>query len=172
MTVCFSISYSVMVWLFYLNVCGIQVMNMDEDEVLKKVTKLLEEGCTMLATHHDCGAPLFRSKGEIVCPVCSFGTNDTPSVKGEQQLVSVAPKETISEQEILSLHKSPIEEISEKGILKDDELIRIKTRLFESMLRRLEAFTDGLEGEQNLDELIKQLDCIEGLLRILRSMQK
>lgn len=26
----------------------------------------------MLATHHGCGAPLFRYKGEVVCPVCSF----------------------------------------------------------------------------------------------------
>lgn len=45
---------------------------MDEDEVLGKITRLLEQGCTMLATHHDCGAPLFRCRGEIVCPVCSF----------------------------------------------------------------------------------------------------
>ncbi len=45
---------------------------MDEDEVLSKITRLLEQGCTMLATHHDCGAPLFRCQGEVVCPVCSF----------------------------------------------------------------------------------------------------
>jgi UPF0148 protein len=25
----------------------------------------------MLANHHDCGAPLFRCKGDIVCPICS-----------------------------------------------------------------------------------------------------
>lgn len=45
---------------------------MDEEEKLKKITKLLEQGCTMLAAHHDCGAPLFRCKGEVLCPVCSF----------------------------------------------------------------------------------------------------
>ena len=48
---------------------------MDEDEVLSKITRLLEQGCTMLATHHDCGAPLFRCQGEVVCPVCSFATD-------------------------------------------------------------------------------------------------
>jgi len=26
----------------------------------------------MLAAHHDCGAPLFRYHGQVVCPVCSF----------------------------------------------------------------------------------------------------
>lgn len=46
---------------------------MDEEEKLKKITKLLEQGCTMLAAHHDCGAPLFRCKGEVLCPVCSCG---------------------------------------------------------------------------------------------------
>jgi UPF0148 protein len=44
---------------------------MDEEEKLKRITRLLEKGCTMLANHHDCGAPLFRCKGAIVCPICS-----------------------------------------------------------------------------------------------------
>jgi UPF0148 protein len=54
---------------------------MNEEEKLKRITELLEKGCTMLASHHDCGAPLFRCKGEIVCPVCSSGSgefSDTP----------------------------------------------------------------------------------------------
>jgi UPF0148 protein len=44
---------------------------MNEEEKLKRITGFLEKGCTMLAIHHDCGAPLFRCKGEIVCPICS-----------------------------------------------------------------------------------------------------
>jgi UPF0148 protein len=47
---------------------------MNEEDKLKKITRLLEKGCTMLATHHDCGAPLFRCKGKIVCPICSFSS--------------------------------------------------------------------------------------------------
>ena len=45
---------------------------MEEEEAIKRITRLLEMGGTMLASHHDCGAPLFRYKGEVVCPVCSF----------------------------------------------------------------------------------------------------
>jgi UPF0148 protein len=41
---------------------------------LKKITRLLEKGCTMLANHHDCGAPLFRCNGKILCPICSSST--------------------------------------------------------------------------------------------------
>ena len=53
---------------------------MDEEEKLKRITRLLEQGCTMLAAHHDCGAPLFRRKGEIICPICSLSSMD-PSDK-------------------------------------------------------------------------------------------
>jgi UPF0148 protein len=47
---------------------------MNEEEKLERITKLLEKGCTMLADHHDCGVPLFRCKGKIVCPICSFSS--------------------------------------------------------------------------------------------------
>lgn len=55
---------------------------------MKRITELLEKGCTMLASHHDCGAPLFRCKGDIVCPVCSssFAKPDNEPV-GETEAV-------------------------------------------------------------------------------------
>jgi UPF0148 protein len=144
---------------------------MDEDEVLKKITRLLEKGCTMLATHHDCGAPLFRCQGEIVCPVCSFGANGAPSEK-VQLSSSTAPKETISNSENAFMQqKSAKESISNRLIQEDNELARIKAHLCGSMLIRLEILTKGLEEEQDLDKLKKQLDCIEGLLRVFRFLQ-
>ena len=44
----------------------------EEEEAIRRITKLLELGGTMLAEHHDCGAPLFRYEGKVICPVCSF----------------------------------------------------------------------------------------------------
>jgi len=41
-----------------------------EDKDLEKVTKMLERGGTMLAKHCECGAPLFKYQGKVVCPVC------------------------------------------------------------------------------------------------------
>ena len=55
------------------------VRRMEEDEMLKRMTKLLEQGCTMLASHHSCGAPLFRCKGEIICPACSLEEGIAPA---------------------------------------------------------------------------------------------
>jgi UPF0148 protein len=144
---------------------------MDEDEVLKKITRLLEKGCTMLATHHDCGAPLFRCQGEVVCPVCSFGANGAASEK-VQLSSSAASEETISNSENASMQqRSAKESVSNRLMQEDNELTLTKVRLYESMLIRLEVLRKGLEEEQDLDKLKKQLDCIEGLLRVFRFLQ-
>ena len=42
-----------------------------DDDKIQKISKMLEIGGTMLAQHCDsCGAPMFRYKGDVRCPVC------------------------------------------------------------------------------------------------------
>lgn len=57
----------------------------EEEEAIRRITKLLGLGGTMLAEHHDCGAPLFRYGGKVICPVCSFDElfGDAPTVSEE-----------------------------------------------------------------------------------------
>lgn len=150
---------------------------MDEDEVLSKITRLLEQGCTMLATHHDCGAPLFRCQGEVVCPVCSFPDKPpSPATAGPLGLVAQGDK-LIPEGKPLS-HKGASERLVEtetKDVVRDQgedvEFMRARALLRASLLLRLGELTEALEVEQDLDRMKKQLDCIEGLLRAFRSMQ-
>lgn len=156
---------------------------MDEDEVLSKITRLLEQGCTMLASHHDCGAPLFRCQGEIVCPVCSFPDEpfrDEPlSVAGVDQSALSGSGTDISSQEReasspLPSVESPGDRAKSKaatsGEEMDGELLRAKTRLRASLIARLDELSFGIETEQDLDKLKKLLDCAEGLMRVLRSL--
>lgn len=136
---------------------------MEEDEVLSKITRLLEKGCTMLATHHDCGAPLFRCRGEVVCPVCSF-VDEPSSPPGGQQLASPGA----GEDEKANSDRAHLPE-SEKN---DEDLKQAKGSLHAALLHRLREITAALEEENDLDKLKKQLDCLEGLLRVFRSMQE
>jgi UPF0148 protein len=154
---------------------------MEEDEVLSKITKLLEQGCTMLATHHDCGAPLFRRHGEVVCPVCSFVDESNspartqPSGLPETELegkshfdrAQLQEREKIGDQLSGDGAKS-----SHIGKQDDDELIAAIGNLRASLLQRLQEFTVTLKNERDLDKLKKQLDCLEGLLRVFRSLQR
>ena len=153
---------------------------MDEEEVLSKITRLLEQGCTMLATHHDCGAPLFRCQGEVVCPVCSFPDKPSSLAMAEPlrsatrtQGAELNPECALSLQKEAgeSLPKRPVtrEEFSDER--EDVEFMRARANLRASLLRRLGELSASMEVEQDLDRLKKQLDCIEALLRAFRSLQ-
>jgi len=168
----------------YLNVCGnAGDGTMEEDEVLSKITRLLERGCTMLATHHDCGAPLFRCQGEIVCPVCSF---QDKQVHGEQ-LSGAGRKapEPLGSEEDEPDHEpvAPLMQAAGKSLPGEprntdpfvgergaDGLMEAKAGLRASLIARLAELSAGIRSEQDLDRLKKMLDCAEGLLRVLRSM--
>ncbi|MDI3539859.1 MAG: hypothetical protein PWR29_1750 [Methanolobus sp.] len=46
------------------------MVDMDDDKI-QMISRMLEIGGTMLAQHCDsCGAPMFRYKGDVFCPVC------------------------------------------------------------------------------------------------------
>ena len=152
---------------------------MDEDEVLSKITRLLEQGCTMLATHHDCGAPLFRRQGEVVCPVCSFA--DEPDSPTKSAAFWFIRSQNWTKNQILIAHicrrggSRRSAEVrakpARKGEQDDEELMTAIGNLRASLLHRLRELTAALEDEHDLDKLKKQLDCLEGLLRVFRSLQ-
>ena len=153
---------------------------MDEDEVLSKITKLLEQGCTMLATHHDCGAPLFRRNGEVVCPVCSFA--DEPNSSARAQPSGLSGAELDEKSKFDGAHLQDSEGINDPSPGKeakpvhndgqnDDDLMVAIGNLRASLLHKLHELTATLEEERDLDMLKKQLDCLEGLLRVFRSLQ-
>ncbi len=61
----------------------------DEDVKLEKIGKYLELGGTMLAQHCECGAPLFRYHGNVVCPICdSNGSNNPDSIESRKNTKS------------------------------------------------------------------------------------
>jgi len=61
----------------------------------------------------------------------------------------------------------------EGGHSQDDDELNSATRVLRAaLLLRLRDLTAVMQGEQDLDRLKKLLDCIEGLLRVMRSMQE
>ncbi len=151
---------------------------MDEDEILAKITRLLEKGCTMLATHHDCGAPLFRCEGNIVCPVCSF--EDGPRLEERQPARPGREKEDErpGQDRAYLLQKGGSGSSGDFEMERQDpsipdgaEMISAKANLRAVLLLRMKELTAALQGEQDLDKLKKQMDCLEGLLRVIRSLE-
>lgn len=149
--------------------------------MLKKITRLLEQGGTMLASHHSCGAPLFRCKGQVVCPVCSFGEEGAAEGGASVQKEASAQKVDASgydQGNIAQEEKTPIEEASinksrfDIGTSPQEGLSTEEMDLRKAILRKLKELASGIEREQDLDKLRKQFDCIDAALKVLRSIER
>lgn len=80
-------------------------MSQKDDESINKISRMLEIGGTMLAQHcADCGAPLFRYKGNVICPVCDTG----PKPSGQVQ------EKTIEKRRFFLLSFLPMQRINSK----------------------------------------------------------
>jgi UPF0148 protein len=172
-------------------------MGLKEEEILEKMTRLLEQGCTMLATHHSCGAPLFRCKGKFVCPVCSFEGQAKPEISeppegASEEGLDYARKKRSQEMEArasgmeapASGMEAPASGMEapasgmEDGLLRpdDEELSRRKRELENALatilLRRLREFSQRIDQEEDPEDLRRVLECMDSLLRVLRSLER
>ena len=81
-----------------------------EDKDLQKVTKMLERGGTMLAKHCDCGAPLFKYQGKVVCPVCE-GKKEEQALESTELAVPVETKPAVASHAVAPVKKDQIAEL-------------------------------------------------------------
>jgi UPF0148 protein len=172
---------------------------LDEDATLRRATKLLEQGCTMLAAHHTCGAPLFRCKGEIVCPVCSF----EGETEASEPTASPAPQEREergpaypSSVPSVPVHSPSIPSSSSQSLpspvspqvarssqlpqmpyasvasVADEDVKAAEDVLKRSIARKLRELAEGIGDERDLGRLKGQFDCIEAAVKVLRSIER
>jgi UPF0148 protein len=149
-------------------------MGLKEEEMLEKMTLLLEQGCTMLATHHSCGAPLFRCKGKVVCPVCSFESKAKSEIS---EPLKDASGGELDQPKRSAEKEAPASEMMEGVAQPDDEEIRRRKRELEnalevSLLRRLRELSQRVDQEEDPEKLLKVLECVYGLLRVLKSLER
>ncbi len=126
----------------------------NENLKLEKITKLLEKGGTMLANHHDCGAPMFRYHGKIMCPVCESGEKtetrfDTEPLNKETETIQKGPE-------------------PEKKVEKSKAIDRHRDKILrDSVLNKVLEIAESLEDEQDLQRIKDKLACIEQGIKIL-----
>jgi len=147
---------------------------MEEEEKLKKITKFLEQGCTMLATHHSCGAPLFRCKGQVICPICS-SQQEGNGEAGKISSASERGQELAITRLSSSAEKKELHAIASESIPKQKEKIedisQTKNALRVALLHKLNDMQKSMEEEKDLDRLSRILECMEGLLKILKILE-
>lgn len=123
----------------------------DKNDKIQKITTLLERGGTMLANHHECGAPMFRYQGKTVCPVCDF--QERPEIK--ELKIEEYKKEPEIQKEIKA----------QKPRIDDTQMI---SRIITGKILDIAA---GLEAETNLQRVKDRMECIEQGIKILKLLQ-
>jgi UPF0148 protein len=129
----------------------------DSEDNIQKITKLLEKGGTMLATHHECGAPMFRYQGKVVCPVCDFQEKSQIIEPQETGKTEKKQMEQGQQKKSQSLQMSP----QSVDISQINDIITNK-------IRELAA---SLENEAELERIKDKMECIEQGLKILKMLR-
>jgi len=145
---------------------------MDSDDNVKKIARFLENGGTMLANHCDtCGAPLFRFKGEIICPLCSDVDTEskqkstTASEKNTEKVKSTdAVKKSISAQPKESKRKTVAgTNIGNMTDLTGESATcsEKNEQLRELILLKLTAVAEEMQNETDARRILECLEIIE-----------
>jgi UPF0148 protein len=155
----------------------------DENQKIQKITDLLVKGGTMLANHHDCGAPMFRYKGKIICPVCDIGGENTGST-GMPGKVNTAlqAKDEPAKDEAAAIIRAEKEAGEKKstpyGSVGPDEKIQSRTastlsylEMENHILNKVHILAKTLEDETDLQRLRDKMECIELGIRILKTLK-
>ena len=155
----------------------------DENQKIQKITDLLVKGGTMLANHHDCGAPMFRYKGKIICPVCDIGGENTGSTGMPGKVNTGLPaKDEAAKDEAAANIRAEQEIVGKKsppsGGVGPDEKIQSRTASTQSYMEienqvrnKVHILAKTLEDETDLQRLRDKMECIELGIRILKTLK-
>jgi UPF0148 protein len=134
---------------------------MNSDENVKKIARFLENGGTMLASHcENCSAPLFRFKGDIICPVCS-GVEAVPASKGAVAAPSAEKPKQKGDR--IEKKKSP----TSKPVVSDDGN---EQRLRELILQKITEVAEEMQNETDSRRIFESLEIIEKGLELMNQL--
>lgn len=87
----------------------------EEDIKLDKIGKLLELGGTMLANHCECGAPLFRYHGNVICPICDSNSKEAIESQEKKEKTRRKPVENPPQSSDQVTQAGQVEQVEQAG---------------------------------------------------------
>ena len=124
----------------------------------------------MLATHHECGAPMFRYQGKIICPVC-----DSQEKKQIVELQETGKTETETEKQQIDR----IKQGQQKKNLAAQVQISPKSadvsqinEINDIIISKVRELTASLENEAEIARIKDKMECIEQGLKILKLLRE
>lgn len=148
----------------------------NDEEQIKKISRMLEIGATMLSQHcENCNSPMFRYKGEIMCPVCK---DNTGTGVVAQQTTSTSPqvalerKSSMSSEHIVPHRASgPVQtstRIEEKGPHHHTPAKELEMVLLEKMI----ALGRSMQDETDMRRIGDVIELIERGVSVIKEINK
>ncbi|MDV0447002.1 hypothetical protein MsAg5_08700 [Methanosarcinaceae archaeon Ag5] len=138
---------------------------MSSDDDIKKIARFLETGGTMLANHCDsCGAPLFRFKGEIICPLCSGADTDEVPESVPEKSTPVFCSATLPAKKAPSpkVVKQPQKQHTEDDYVVGERVYSAaEDRLRELILLKITVIAEDVQNESDPRRIAECFDLIE-----------
>lgn len=154
-------------------------MSNTDDENIQKISRMLEIGGTMLAQHcGNCGAPLFRYQGRVLCPVCEdvrdprAGSQPapaaTPSLSAQKSTSTVKVKDG----PVAASPESPA--ISDRSAPRSSPAVApIQGSLSETqslLVSKMTSIAHEMQKESDPRRIAESLDLIDRLMDIISKM--
>ncbi len=144
-----------------------------EDKDLQKVTKMLERGGTMLAKHCDCGAPLFKYQGRVVCPVCEGKKEEQPAEESTRLAVPVETKPAVASHAVAPVKRDRIAELPsdrEISVVVGDSTLN-EPAVEAVVIAKINEISTRMANEMYPERVKMYMEILETSLRVLRELR-
>ena len=142
------------------------IMN-SNDEQVRKISKLLELGGTMLAEHCNiCGSPMFRYHGNVICPVCNT------KEEGQSAQVPATPSVVSTPEPMPELSQPASQPVSQgtnapKNVVSGGAVLPLE----ELILKKITSIANSMQDETDPRRISEQLDIIERGLGVIEQLR-
>ncbi|MEZ5334194.1 MAG: Sjogren's syndrome/scleroderma autoantigen 1 family protein [Methanolobus sp.] len=155
-------------------------MSNTDDDNIKKISRMLEIGGTMLAQHcANCGAPLFRYQGRVLCPVCEDIRDPRSPLQPENTPTSApSPEEEVS---YMEENKSPVAATPEENrpsvkplAKKTLDSVPVQgsfSELESLLLSKMTSMAQDIQQETDPRRVSEYLDLIDRCMEIISKMR-
>lgn len=141
-------------------------MNSDDEQV-RKISKLLELGGTMLAQHCEtCGSPMFRYHGNVICPVCNTREEDSSA---QIPATPTTSDPTLAPQPTAQSTSQPVSQkiSASKPVVSNGAVLPLE----ELILKKITDIANSMQDETDPRRISEQLDIIERGLSIIEQLK-
>ncbi|MBN2487807.1 MAG: hypothetical protein JXA98_02130 [Methanosarcinaceae archaeon] len=134
-------------------------MDSDNDAKIKKISRLLELGGTMLADHcNACGSPMFRYHGQVLCPVCN----------SEERAQPVQPIKTTPHVPEPKPGPTPTQPITKATSVVSDEIVSLENLI----LIKITGIAQLMQDENDTRRILEYFEMIERGLDVIERLKK